>query len=69
MAAEVIDVPEDVADALRRLSRHYIPARYPDVHASGPPGAHYGSSDSAAALEDAEAVLAFVDATWAGLRG
>lgn len=64
-----LDVPEPVADSLRRLSRHYIPARYPDAHPAGPPGTHYGPTDSASALEAAGRVLAFVDRTWARLRG
>ncbi|MGH2450859.1 MAG: hypothetical protein ACRDGE_06260 [Candidatus Limnocylindria bacterium] len=35
VAAAGIDVSADAADAARRLSRHYIPARYPDAHPSG----------------------------------
>ena len=62
--ATVAEVPGGVADALRRLSRHYIPARYPDAHPSGPPGMHYAASDSAEALADAGRVLDHVDATW-----
>ncbi|MGH2449935.1 MAG: HEPN domain-containing protein, partial [Candidatus Limnocylindria bacterium] len=34
VAAAGIDVSADAADAARRLSRHYIPARYPDAHPS-----------------------------------
>jgi HEPN domain-containing protein len=59
-----VDVPAAVADAMRRLGRHYIPARYPDAHASGPAAAHYGAADSEEAVRDAEAVLAFVDGAW-----
>ena len=58
------ELPGTVADALRRLSRHYIPARYPDAHPSGPPGMHYAESDSAEAIRDAARVLSHVDATW-----
>jgi HEPN domain-containing protein len=64
MLADIGELPVDIADALRRLSRHYIPARYPDAHPSGPPGIHYGSADSSQAALDAEAVLAHVDALW-----
>ena len=56
-------------DALRRLSRHYIPARYPDAHASGPPGSHYGEADAVEAFRDCEAIFGFVDQTWDSLRG
>jgi HEPN domain-containing protein len=64
---ETDEVPVQVRDALRRLSRHYIPARYPDAHPSGPPGIHYGETDSAEALADATRVLDYVDGTWAEL--
>jgi HEPN domain-containing protein len=64
LLADISDVPGAVEDAFRRLSRHYIPARYPDAHPSGPPGIHYGPADSAQAVADAEAALAHVDALW-----
>lgn len=62
-------VAEVVADAwtgemeerLRRLSRHYIPARYPDAYASGTAASHYGESDARQAVEDAEAALRVID--------
>lgn len=59
-----IALPTDIEAALRRLGRHYIPARYPDAHALGPPGAHYGDSDADEALADAERLLDFVDRVW-----
>ncbi|HYU57209.1 MAG TPA: HEPN domain-containing protein [Actinomycetota bacterium] len=62
-------VPEALAGRLRRLGRHYIPARYPDAHAAGPPSAHYASTDSDEAAEDAGEVLSFVDRTWKELHG
>jgi HEPN domain-containing protein len=49
---------------LQRLSRHYIPARYPDAHPSGSPGAHYGEGDSAQAIADAEHVGVTVGQVW-----
>ncbi len=67
LLSEVGEVPTAVADSLRRLSRHYIPARYPDAHPSGPPGIHYGAADSAQAVADGEGVLAHVDALWRGV--
>jgi HEPN domain-containing protein len=70
MAREAgIDVTSEVADAQKRLGRHYIAARYPDAHASGPPGHHYGEADVAQALDDSKTILWFIDQAWRGLRG
>ena len=70
MAGEAgIKVSGEVIDAMRRLGRHYIPARYPDAHAAGPPGAHYGEADADEALRDSALILAFVDGAWESLRG
>lgn len=63
-----VELSEDVLDAMRRLGRHYVPARYPDAHPSGPAAVHYGASDAAEAIRDAEAVLAAVDRAWGALR-
>lgn len=64
-----IDVPRETHQALTRLGRHYIPARYPDAHPSGPPGTHYAETDAAEAIRDAESVLVFVDERWTALHG
>jgi HEPN domain-containing protein len=61
-------VPTEITAAARRLSRHYIPARYPDAHPSGTPGAHYGPEDSAEALADLNFMLLFVDDLWRRLE-
>jgi HEPN domain-containing protein len=60
---------EDVQAALRRLGRHYIPARYPDAYPAGEPGQHYGPADAEQAFDDGERVLKWVDAQWEALRG
>jgi HEPN domain-containing protein len=59
-----LEIPGPVHDALLRLSRHYMPARYPSAHAAGSPGDRYGTSDAAQALDDARAVLGLVDEAW-----
>ena len=69
VAEDGIPVPPDVADRMRRLGRHYIPARYPDAHPSGPAASHYGEADAAEAIRDSEDVLRFVDGTWEELGG
>ena len=66
--AGVVVAPQ-LHDVTRRLGRHYIPARYPDAHAAGAPGGHYGASDAEQAIADAEAVLRFVDEAWRSVRG
>lgn len=62
-----VELSEDVIAAMRRLGRHYIPARYPDAHPSGTAAAHYGASDATEAIRDAEAVLAAIDDAWGSL--
>ncbi len=70
-AREAIGVtwPATAADAAARLSRHYIPTRYPDAHASGAPGAHYTDSDAAQAAADAASIAAAVESAWSRLGG
>ncbi len=58
------ELPAELQAALRRLSRHYIPARYPDAHPAGSPGSHYGPEDADTALADAELVAASVLEWW-----
>jgi len=58
------DLGATVHAELQRLSRHYIPARYPDAHPSGSPRAHYGDADSAQAIADAEHLAASVGRVW-----
>jgi HEPN domain-containing protein len=55
---------ESLSAGLQRLSRHYIPARYPDAHPAGSPGDHYGFGDVEQALADLEAIQSFVVSTW-----
>ncbi len=64
-----LEMPDEVMATLRRLGRHYIPSRYPDAHAAGSPGIHYGPEDAQEAIADAERVLAYVDQTWRSLGG
>ncbi|CAN5711104.1 HEPN domain-containing protein [soil metagenome] len=64
MTEEGVEIPAAVMDALRRLGRHYIPARYPDAHAAGEPGAHYSENDWLEAEGDAAVIVSFVDEVW-----
>ena len=60
---------KELSDAAARLSRHYIPARYPDAHASGAPIAHYTEADAQQAADDAGSIFAAIDAAWDELSG
>jgi HEPN domain-containing protein len=53
-----------IADAADELSRHYIPARYPDAHPSGTPDDHYNATSSRLAFAYAGEILAAVDEAW-----
>lgn len=58
------ELPDDITAALRRLSRHYIASRYPDAHAAGAPGSHYGPDDADQAIADAVRVIAETQHAW-----
>ena len=57
---DVSEVNDTVFAAARNLDRHYIPARYPDAHASGSPFEFYGPETAREALEDARRVIDFI---------
>lgn len=61
-------LPEDVAAGATRLSRHCIPARYPDAYAAGTPAGHYTKDDADSALQDAQRLVSRVDAWWQALE-
>lgn len=61
--------PEDLAEPVARLSRHYIPTRYPDAYPAGTPAEHYTAADAAEAANDAHRLLDAVDAAWHELQG
>jgi HEPN domain-containing protein len=53
--------PTRLVDAARVLDTFYIPTRYPDSHAAGPPFEHYGPLQGEEARRHARDILAFVD--------
>jgi HEPN domain-containing protein len=55
-----LDVPTELVEAGRVLDTFYIPSRYPNSHAEGPPFEHYGSLQSDEAIEHARQILGFV---------
>ncbi|MDE3103225.1 MAG: HEPN domain-containing protein [Chloroflexota bacterium] len=64
-----IEAPSALKDALARLARHYIPARYPDAHPAGAVSSRYRAADSSQAVADAQQALDFVDAAWRSVHG
>ena len=58
---ESASVPAALIDAARVLDTFYIPTRYPDSHAAGPPYEHYGRIQGEEALRHAGDIIAFVD--------
>ena len=59
--------PPEATQAAARLSRHYIPTRYPDAHPSGAPSSHYTEADSIQAEGDARCIFEAVDRAWMAL--
>lgn len=61
--------PDEAARWAERLSRFYIPTRYPDAVPAGIPGDRFVAEDSGAARSDAIRLLDAVDRTWGALAG
>ena len=57
-------LPEPLQNTLARLSKLYIPTRYPDAHPEGSPGDHYTAEEADQALDDAAMVIATIDDLW-----
>lgn len=51
------EVPKDVVEAAHELDKHYISARYPNVHPVGAPGDTYTGAAAERALSDAQKVI------------
>jgi HEPN domain-containing protein len=59
--------PPEANEAAARLSRHYIPTRYPDAHPSGAPSSHYTEADAIQAESDARCIFETMDRAWTAL--
>ncbi|MFZ5633038.1 MAG: HEPN domain-containing protein [Bacillota bacterium] len=57
--ADLMEVPEEVLLAARRLDKHYIPARYPNGFDAGAPRDYYTSGEAGQAITDAESIHQF----------
>lgn len=63
-----VEVPKDAYEALARLSKFYVPTRYPDAWTEGVPEDYYTEGEAREAIEMAEKILAWVFTTWVRLR-
>lgn len=54
-----VDVPPDLVEKARVLDAFYIPTRYANSHAEGPPFEHYGPLQSEEAVRYAGEILRF----------
>lgn len=57
--------PPELIDGARVLDGFYIPTRYPNGHAAGAPGEHYGASQSGEAIGHAGQIVQFCRAEMA----
>ena len=48
-------------DSVQRLTRHYLPSRYPDAFDIGTPHTHYDEQVAQQAINDAQVILTFVE--------
>lgn len=56
---QTVRVSDELLDRARALDAHYVPTRYPNGHAEGHPGEHYGKRQSAEAMEHARTIVEF----------
>ncbi len=59
-----IEVPQDVTLACYKLTRHYIPTRYPNAWSEGIPEEYYTRQDAEEAIEAALRVIRWAEETW-----
>lgn len=67
--AQSAGLPASSLEAAARLTRHYIPSRYPDALPGGTAEDNYMRSDADDAIADAESIIAAVDVAWAAFVG
>ena len=61
-----ITVSTDLIEAAQMLDVHYVPTRYPNGHAAGAPGEHYGPRQSEEAISCARQIVEFCRVQMAG---
>lgn len=59
-----LEIPRELYEVLARLSKFYIPTRYPDAWVEGIPEDYYTENEAREAIELAEKVATWVLTTW-----
>lgn len=59
-----IEVPDDIYEVVTRLSKFYIPTRYPDAWSEGVPEDYYTEIEAREAIDFAEKVISWVENVW-----
>ncbi|MEM2201494.1 MAG: HEPN domain-containing protein [Ignisphaera sp.] len=59
-----VEIPRDIYEVLARLSKFYVPTRYPDAWSEGIPEDYYTEGEAREAIEFAEKVLTWVITLW-----
>ena len=59
-----IEIPIDIYEALARLSKFYVPTRYPDAWSEGVPEDYYTEGEAREAIQLAEKVINWVIDVW-----
>jgi HEPN domain-containing protein len=62
------EAPSQIKMAVSRLSKYYIPTRYPNAWSEGIPEEHYTKEESEEAVELAETILRWVEELWKKLE-
>jgi len=61
-----VKVPPSLLEYARTLDVHYVPTRYPNGHAAGAPGEHYGPLQSEESIRHARQIVEFCRSQMAG---
>lgn len=59
-----IDVPPDVKERCYRLSKFYVPTRYPDAWSEGAPEDYYSRGEAEEAIKMASGVVEWAEEVW-----
>ena len=58
------EIPDEIIQACYKLTKHYIPTRYPDAWSEGIPEEYYTKDEAQEAIQQALKVLNWVENVW-----